>query len=137
MPPASESAPGRVVTVLFVSPIEADHVWLQNLFSHSKWVLYTAHTLASAMAFLHQHQVPIILCDCELPIGTWKDLLEHMNGLPEPPLLIVTSGLADDALWAEALNLGAYDVLAKPFDKEEVLRVVALAWLHWKANRTN
>jgi FixJ family two-component response regulator len=43
----------------------------------------------------------------------------------------VTSRLADEYLWAEALNLGAYDVLAKPFDTSEVMRVVASAWRHW------
>ena len=30
------------------------------------------------------------------------------------------------------LNLGAYDVLSKPFDRAEVLRIISLAWLHWK-----
>jgi FixJ family two-component response regulator len=44
-------------------------------------------------------------------------------------MLIVTSRLADEHLWAEALNLGAYDVLAKPFDQEEVIRVLSSAWL--------
>jgi DNA-binding response OmpR family regulator len=59
-------------------------------------------------------------------------LLAEVSTLPDAPLLIVTSRLADEQLWAEALNLGAYDVLAKPFDTEEVIRVLSLAWLHWK-----
>jgi FixJ family two-component response regulator len=45
--------------------------------------------------------------------------------------LIVASRLADDHLWAEALNLGAWDVLAKPFDRREVFRSVKSAWQHW------
>ena len=47
--------------------------------------------------------------------------------LPRPPLQIVTSRLANDRLWAEALNLGAYDVLPRPFDPAEVLRSVGMA----------
>ena len=43
----------------------------------------------------------------------------------------MTSLLADEHLWAEALNIGAYDVLAKPFDRQEVIRIFSLAWLHW------
>ena len=54
-------------------------------------------------------------------------MLEHISLFPDPPLLIVTSGLADARLWAEALNLGTYDVLAKPFDATEVIRIVRLA----------
>jgi DNA-binding response OmpR family regulator len=63
--------------------------------------------------------------------GTWRELLDLLKFLPEPPFLIVTSRTADKRLWAEALNLGAYDVLAKPFDRTEVSRIVSLAWLHW------
>jgi DNA-binding response OmpR family regulator len=62
-------------------------------------------------------------------------MLEHISRLPDAPLLIVTSRLADERLWAEALNLGAYDVLAKPFDTAEVVRVVSLAWQHWHTRR--
>jgi len=39
--------------------------------------------------------------------------------------------VADEQLWAEALNLGAWDVLAKPFVRSEVIRSVKLAWDHW------
>jgi DNA-binding response OmpR family regulator len=59
-------------------------------------------------------------------------MLEHISCLPDPPFLIVTSRLADEQLWAEALNVGAYDVLAKPFDATEVMRTVSSAWQHWQ-----
>ena len=58
-------------------------------------------------------------------------MLDVIHHLEDAPALIVTSRLADDRLWAEALNLGAYDVLAKPFNHDEVLRSVSLAWLNW------
>ena len=45
-----------------------------------------------------------------------------------PPQLIVADRLADDALWAEVLNLGGYDLLMTPFEPEEVWRVVSMAW---------
>jgi hypothetical protein len=34
-------------------------------------------------------------------------------------------------LWAEALNLGAYDVVPKPFDSHELSLIISFAWLHW------
>lgn len=71
-----------------------------------------------------------MICERDLPDASWTDLLEQAAALPEPPYIIVTSRHADDRLWAEALNLGAYDVLAKPFDAGEVIRIVSLAWLH-------
>ena len=55
-----------------------------------------------------------------------------MEFTPDGLLIVDTvlsmSRLADEALWAEVLNLGGYDLLASPFDPIEVDRVVTLAW---------
>lgn len=67
-----------------------------------------------------------------MPDSSWKSLLAALDQLPDRPLLVVTSRLADEHLWAEVLNLGGYDVLMKPFDPQEVVRVISLAWLRWK-----
>jgi len=75
--------------------------------------------------------VPIVVCECDPSPDSWKELLRLLAMLSDPPYLVVTSRLADERLWAEALNLGAYDVLAAPLDKEEVIRTLHSAWLHW------
>jgi len=129
-----------VVTLLSVGPIEEDHASLEGILKFSKcelvpdceWKLNACHTLASALAALRKISVPVVLCESDLQPGTWKEVLEELRTLPDPPFLIVTSRLADERLWAEALNLGAYDVLAKPFDRTEVTRIVSTAWLRWK-----
>jgi len=63
--------------------------------------------------------------------GKWTELLDVIRLLSIPPFLIVTSGVANGYLWAEAINVGAYDVLAKPFDLTEVTRILSSAWRHW------
>ncbi len=73
-----------------------------------------------------------MLCERDLVPGTWIDVLEHIKVLPHAPSLIVSSRLADDRLWVEALTLGAWDVLAKPFNKIEVIRSVHAAWRRWQ-----
>jgi len=102
---------------------------------NTRWRLKTATSLASALFALRKQRVPIVLCDCELGAGAWVEMLEQLSTLAAPPFLIVTSRTADEYLWAEALNLGAYDVLAKPFHAEEVVRVLSLAWLQWERQR--
>lgn len=118
-------------TVLSVSPLEEDHLSLQAIFGHSTWRLFSADRVSPALAFLHRHETSVVLCECDLMPGTWIDMLDNIRHLPQPPSLIVTSRLADESLWAEALNLGAWDVLAKPFDHTEVIRSVHSAWRHW------
>jgi DNA-binding response OmpR family regulator len=71
-----------------------------------------------------------VFCECTLPDGTWKEILARTGSLAEPPPVVVTSRLADDYLWAEVLNLGGYDVLAKPLMAEEVRRVLASILVH-------
>jgi len=72
--------------------------------------------------------VAAVLTEAHLPDGRgWKDILRKLERTPNPPPLIVTDRLANEALWSEVLNLGGYDVLAKPFEKREVLHVVTMA----------
>lgn len=69
----------------------------------------------------------MIVCDRRLTDGSWRDLLVSIAKLHDPPPLIVTARHADERLWAEVLNLGGYDVLAKPLDALEVDRVLKAA----------
>jgi DNA-binding NtrC family response regulator len=122
------------VHVLAVSPSESDHTALSHIFGHTAWEFDSARTLRQASEKLFDAVSlvsPLVLCDEVLPDGSWKDMLRLVQQQPDPNYLIVTSQRADDRLWAEVLNLGAYDVLAKPFHSTEVFRSVGLAWRQW------
>ena len=51
---------------------------------------------------------------------------------PSPPPLIEASHQPTDSLWAEVFHQGAYDLLSKPFESVEVMRLVSMAWLQWR-----
>ena len=131
------------VIVLSVGSMEEDHAGLTDIFAQSQWLLCpqsqwelkTSRSLDEALPILRQKRVPIVICERDLDGASWKALLEQAALLPDPPYLIVASRLADEYLWAEALNLGAYDVLAKPYETGEVVRVLSSAWLHRQHRR--
>ena len=50
-----------------------------------------------------------------------------MRNLAPGAEVIVTDPNADVRFWAEALNLGAYDMLAQPFCETEVRRILSNA----------
>lgn len=125
--------PDRTVMVLEISPFESDHATLKRIFSHSNWKLHISRSCSEAMSLLKRKLIPVVLCERDLPDGTWKDIVESTAQAANPPAVIVSSRLADDHLWSEVLNSGGYNVLSKPFNESEVYRDVSLAWLHWKA----
>lgn len=128
-------------TVLSLEPNLKDQMALERIFTGSNWLLCPSlkwklkgtATVGSALAAIRRTPVPLVLCGCDVQPDAWKEMLEQFPVLAEPPFLIVTSRLADERLWVEALNLGAYDVLAKPFDRTEVMRAVSSACLRWQA----
>ena len=120
------------IAVLAVSLSHEDLGSLKEIFSHSRWRLYNAGSCAEALALLYADPIGVVISAENLADGTWRDLLAHGAALQDPPKLIVASHLADDRLWAEALCLGAYDVLVTPFRAAEVFHSVSLAWRRWK-----
>jgi ActR/RegA family two-component response regulator len=128
-----------IVPVLSISPIEEDHFFLQDILNclqstldpSRKFTVNSCATMVSGLGALRKGPFEVVVCERDLPTGSWQDVLEQVTILPDPPSLIVTSRFADERLWAEALNLGAYDVLAKPFNRTEAMRVLDAAWRAW------
>jgi CheY-like chemotaxis protein len=116
--------------ILSVSPTSEDHAALRHILDESPWQVTAASTCQEAISHLRQTRVSVILCAHVLGDGTWRDILHHIDNAADSPLLIVTARLADEYLWSEVLNLGGYDVLAKPFREREVRHVLTSAWVH-------
>lgn len=128
VPFSSENA----VSVLAIGHSLEYRTSLLDIFNHSKWNLQFAESLREARPFISENRISVILCQHRLTDGKWVDVLDEINQSGETPRLIVAAENADESLWAEVLNLGGYDVLEMPFQPQEVIRVLSLAWLHWR-----
>jgi DNA-binding NtrC family response regulator len=123
------------VTSLAVSPFKEDLSFLQRMFDDANWKLLTAHTYQEGVAQLSRVLTPVVLCECQLADGDWKDVLSRLAPMLEPPRVIVVSHHADERLWSEVLSLGGFDLLATPFREVEVGYAIGTAWLDWKYMR--
>ena len=116
---------------LVVNLCKQDCHVLRTTFSSFPWKLASVTTLKQGVRQAEAQSVPVIVCECDFQDGNWKLLLDKVRTLARPPRLIVASRFADERLWAEVLNLGGHDVLATPFDADEVHRVVSYAVDSW------
>ena len=115
------------VSALLVGEYETDRILMRELFREFGWRLFEANDRRHAMDCLNRNSVHVVITESDLPRWNWRRALTDLRRLNQPPQLIVTSRTADDDLWAEVLNIGGFDVLAQPLEREEVERVVSAA----------
>ncbi|MEA2745859.1 MAG: hypothetical protein QOI41_2 [Myxococcales bacterium] len=79
------------------------------------------------LSMLREHHIDLVVTDLKMPKVDGMTLLrEALRETPDLPIVMITAhGTVDTAV--EALKLGAFDYLTKPFDKDEVRQVVAKA----------
>jgi DNA-binding response OmpR family regulator len=124
MAPLSPLRPAKqVMLALIIDRVALDHVGLRLALKSLRCEVISVSNLAQARKVLRKKSLALILCERDLLDGNWRELLLDTTS----PLLIVTSRLADECLWSEVLYLGGFDVLAKPFDEIEVMRVLEYA----------
>ena len=80
-----------------------------------------------ALEALSDHHIDVIISDLRMPRVDGLSLLKQVQeSHPDIPVIMITAhGTVDTAV--EALKLGAYDFVTKPFDKDEFRNVVAKA----------
>jgi DNA-binding response OmpR family regulator len=123
----------KTVSILVISPFEEDHTVLAGIFSEEGWKVHYACTCEEAVECLFASRISVVICDHGLPACGWREVQWRIESLAGPPTLIVAHRLGDDSLWAlwvEAMDLGARDLLLKPFDRSEVLWTVRSALRH-------
>jgi DNA-binding response OmpR family regulator len=131
----TELAHEQNISALLVGEYSAERLLVHDIFRRCGWRLFEARDRRRALHSLEQNQVQVVIAESDLPKWNWRKVLTDLRRLALPPQLVVTSRTADEHLWAEVLNVGAYDVLAQPLDREEVERVVAAASRQFQQQR--
>ncbi len=106
---------------------------VHDVFRSRNWRLFEARDRRRALECLEKNPVQVVVAESQIADWDWRRILADLRRLNPVPPLVVTSRMADDYLWAEVLNVGGYDVLAQPLDRDEVERVIASARRHYDA----
>lgn len=74
----------------------------------------------AALRKLEESNVDVLLCDINMPRMDGMELLRRVHERPNPPEVIMLTGQATVETAVEAMKLGAYDYLTKPYSITEL-----------------
>ncbi len=94
--------------------------FLSLLFEGEGFAVETARSYGEAQRVLASKSYELVLCDILMPDGNGLDLLREIKaGAPNTAVVMMTAFTSTKTA-IEAMKLGAYDYVSKPFDVEEL-----------------
>lgn len=117
---AAETAVGTSVLLLEDNPGDAD---LVNIYLSEVGAYEITHVdrLDAALNQLREHSFDVVLSDLSLPDARGLDCVRRIQQMSPKSALIVLSGLEDDQVAMQAMQLGAQDYLPKRQINEQSL----------------
>jgi DNA-binding response OmpR family regulator len=95
----------------------------------SNYDIVTASDGLYAVQKAHQEKPDLIILDVRMPVGGGKGVFENLRMTSDTmmiPIIFITA-YADDELRRTLLEMGAVDVVTKPFNADELLEKVKKA----------
>lgn len=117
----SSSAPHHDSPHLLVVDDEASmREVLEILFSAEGYIVDVAADGAEALEKLRHRAYDLILTDMRMPEVDGLELLERIRNLHTETLVIMMTAYSTTAQAVEAMKLGAYDYIVKPFNTDDI-----------------
>src|SRR5665647_2727252 len=115
------------VSILIVDDEEIVIRSCRRIFSDSVYVVDSAQSGFEALKKVDETGYDIILLDVMMPKMDGLEVLQHVKVRHPGVDVIMMTGLSEIQTAVKAMKLGAFDYLSKPFDPDELTRVVERA----------
>jgi len=116
------------IQIILASAHSDDGDALQSLLTGSPWELIVVANVADAIRALHQITVPIVLCDQHLDGQPWQETIRALIKTRRRSSVTLLADLGGPRLYAEVARRGGFDLLERPFDKEQVYATLLCAY---------
>jgi DNA-binding NtrC family response regulator len=114
-------------SILVVDDEKNQREILETILSGEGYDVTTASSGEAAMKFVESHRFDLVLTDLKMTGMSGLDLLKELTNFDKSIIVILLTahGSVDSAV--DALRLGAFDYLQKPYDSEKLLETVSRA----------
>jgi len=107
---------------------DAAIVWvLEKAFADEGYDVDTASDGRAALGRLEENAYPLVVMDIMMPVMDGLAALKRIRELPNPPEVIMITAHSSMENTIEAMKLGAFDYIVKPFDIDDVLSLAGRA----------
>lgn len=100
---------------------------LVRIFEGLSLNVISCNGLSQANEVLSNQPVDLVFCDDSLSDGSYRDLLSTRKPREKAPRIVVTSRTWEWEEYLEAMRLGAFDVVRRPWHPTDVEMVVITA----------
>ena len=116
-----------MANVLVVDDERSIREFLDILLRRLQHTVHVADDVPSGIAALAKNTFDLILTDLRLPSGSGMDILRHVHEKYAHTQVVMMTAFATTENAVEAMKLGAYDYVLKPFEVDELTVVVERA----------
>jgi len=110
---------------------------LGDFLANENFVVNSVSTGEDALAELGNKHYDIVLTDMKMPGISGIDLLKEIKKRKLDIIVIIMTGYGTVDTAVEAIKLGAFDYIMKPFKMEELLNVISRAFNQQRLEREN
>lgn len=100
---------------------------LERILTQENYKVFTARDGKTGIEIINKENIDIVLLDLNLPDLNGIEVLKKIKSLEPEILVIIITGYATVDSAVEALKLGAYDYIKKPFKADAIKLIVKLA----------
>jgi len=111
-------------TILVVDSERSMREFLSIMLERDGYSVVTKDNGSDAIEFIKGHDLDLIIADIGMPKITGIDILRESVALhPKTPVIMITA-FASTEVAIEAMKLGAYDYITKPFNVDETKIII-------------
>ncbi|MEK6324021.1 MAG: sigma-54 dependent transcriptional regulator [Acidobacteriota bacterium] len=106
--------------VLIVDDEPAARYGMKRALEKEGYTILEADSLATADEAVENYAPGVVLLDVRLASGSGLEYLPTLVSREYPPVVIIVTAHGSERMAVQAIKLGAYDYLSKPFDVDEL-----------------